>query len=476
MIRAAPPVLARAGWIGLPLLAAALVVADPPLSDWLRLPDPVRALPWRLTPLLLALGLALTLAWRLARRAGFATSFTVLILAASQLNGLGAGPLDIFDFTLLGMGAVWAGAIAPDAGRDLRLTPLFFAAGALFILAFAHLPVARPVPWFVGQFSMFRVVLLVVILADLLRDEAALERAFTVLVLVATASAVIGLVQFGLAYFGIFYFTLIDPPITAFKPTPLGFVMRASGLCITAQHYSSFMVCALPFALWRWARAWRWRDLAAVVLIGLGLGVSLNFGGIFAGALVVALFPFLRWPRLSIHLALAGLALVAVAYFTGVLQIVYDLSFGDAGIAKGVDQRKTLFQLGLEQVGRSPLVGTGLRGFGESNGNFWHRPVHNLFGQAATELGLLAPLIFIGIWVRLTLDLAMRMLHPPAGGGPWPKLMLVTLLSLLMLAQSEPNLEQSNLWIMLTLAQAAVLARPGGGAALRRSPPAPRRP
>jgi hypothetical protein len=198
------------------------------------------------------------------------------------------------------------------------------------------------------------------------------------------------------------------------------------------------------------SQTWRARDVAAIGIILAGIAVSLNFGAMFAALLVMGMMPFLRWPHLGIHLGLALVGLLSVAYFVGGMDVIYDLTFGDAGIAKGVDQRKTLFILGLEQFGRNPLIGTGLHGFGAVDGNFWDRPVHNLFGQAAVELGLGGLLIVLAIFFTLALDLARLALT-------MSRVSLLMLAAAIMLGQSEPNLDQSNLWIVLALAQATVL-------------------
>lgn len=467
--RASVPVkLARgAGWLLLPLGAALLVVLDPflsrlfPTDAWLELG--LAQAPIRFTPMTVVI---VACALQVIRVAGQAASFAalalILLLVASQLNGLGAGPLDIFDLTLFGLFLAWLARMGTDATRTVPLSPLLFYAMALVLLAIAHLPVLNPVNWFVGMIGIVRVAILVFLIVDLCRDRSTLDLALKALVGVATASAIIGIAQFTLAYFGLFYFTLIEPPVSAFKPTPLGFVMRASGLCITAQHFSSFLVYALPVALWSATTTPSWSRIGFCVVILAGIGVSLNFGGIFTALLELSLFPFLRWPSRAIHYGLALLTLVSLAYFTGLLQIVYDLSFGDAGVAKGVDQRKTLFILGIEQVAESPLVGTGLRGFGDVDGNFWGRPVHNLFGQAASELGLLAPLIMGAVFVHLSLGLGRLLAESPfhrAAG-----ILLLMMGAALLLAQSEPNLDQSNLWLVLSLAQVVVLiARRGGG-------------
>jgi len=463
MIRAAWPLI----WLILPALVAGLVVVD----AWMIRDAPaglarllhLRELPYA-TPLIVALAImGVTVALRLAQMAGgFATGFMALVLMALQVNGIGAGPLDIFDVALFGGLAAWIARCALDEMRPVRLSLLFWLATGLVVLTVAHLPVMAAVPWFIGLFGIIRAVVIALLIVDLCRDLRMIDVALRIFVVVAVVSAALGVVQFALAYMQIFVFTLIDPPLSAFKPTPIGFVMRASGLCITAQHFSSFLVYALPVALWRLSEMWRLRDAAGVVVILAGIAVSLNFGAMFAALLVMGLMPFLRWPRLAIHLGLGLLGAVSLAYFAGLLDLIYDLSFGDAGIAKGVDQRKTLFTLGLEQFGRSPLVGTGVRGFGDVDGNFWDRPVHNLFGQAAVELGLGGVLIMLGIFFALTLDLARL-------GGKHAYIALLMLEAALQLGLSEPNLDQSNLWIVLALAQAVIVILRAGD--VKESPP-----
>ena len=441
------------------LAGAALVVFDPYLTAGFAPVSSIGPLTWpyKIVGLVLGLSMLLMAAFYLLQKAGdFTTLFLVLIFSSSQLNGIGFGPLDIFDIALLGLFMVWAARVAPVETRVLILSPLFFAASALVVLTIAHLPVMSAVPWFIGLFGIVRVALIALLLVDLCRTHQALELVARVFVIIATLSALIGITQFLLAYFNIFVFSFIEPILSAYKPTPLGFVMRASALCSTAQHYSSFMVYALPFALLQASNTRRMRDILVVAIILAGLFVSLNFGGVFAGALVVLLFPFARWPRFGIHLVMAGLAVFAAAYFSGLLDLVYDLTFGDSGIAKGIDQRKTLFKLGLAQVDRSPFIGTGVRGFGDVDGNFWDRPVHNLFGQAATELGLFGALLFIGIFTVLAIDLG-RVIRTTSQVTFFPQMMLIVLASALLLGMTEPNLEQSNLWLMLALCQAVIL-------------------
>lgn len=455
------PALRLAGGMGLAALAAALVVADPLLSP--LLPEGIwhltglTASPIRLTPLLVLASLAVALALPYLRGlTDFSIAATGLLFVASQMNGFGAGPFDLFDLALGGVFLTWIARRMLDETRPLAFPPLTALSGLLLILAIAHLAVESPARWFIGTFGIARAVLVAFLVLDLLRDAAALSTALEMLRRVALISAGIGIVQFVLAWLGLFVLTLIEPPISAFKPTPIGFVMRASGLCITAQHYSSFLVYALPFALWRLTEGWRLRDVLSVLVLLTGILVSWNFGAMIAAMLVAGLLPFLRWPSHALHLGLGIVALFAAAWFTGLAQLAYDLSFGDAGVAKGVSQRHTLFELGLDKIARNPWVGTGPQAFAYGDGNFWGRPVHNAFGQAATELGVFGAILLAMVFLHVLAGLAARALSR----GPLRGLAAVAflmVLAALQLAQSEPNLDHTNTWMMLGIGQALLL-------------------
>lgn len=451
-------------WAMLVLLAAALVVADPmlarllPVSLWEKI-GLARA-PIRVVPLIAAVGAAAWGLWWLTRQArDFTTGAIATLLIFSQLNGIGFGPLDLFDVALFGTAALWIVRLGLDERRVVHLSPLFFMAGGLVVLTLAHFTVAVGGPVLGGLVGIIRVALISFLVVDLCRTPRYVEFALKALVAVATASAIFGIVQFALAFTEIYRFTLIDPPSTAFKPTPIGFVMRSSALCTTAQHFSSFLVYALPAALWQMTERPRWRDLLVVLTILAGIGASLNFGALFGAMLVLVIFPILRWPRLIIHFTVATLAVLSLFWYIGVLHWIYDVSFGDAGIAKGLSQRKTLFELGLREIGQNPLVGTGFGNFTTVSGNFWHRPVHNIFGQAASELGIFGALILICAFFYLTLGL-LPMLSYRSRHLKHAALAFIMVITALLIGQTEPNVDQSNFWMVMSLAQAVVLFAP----------------
>lgn len=452
--------------------AALLVLAEPALQGlvphryWrmLRLED----LPLRATPLILVLSaVAAALALGFARaRPSMESCFLVAALAAAQLNGFRLGPLDTFDAVIFGFFALWLALRALDPDHAVALPPVVLFGLGFLILQLAHLvEQSSPVAWAKGLFGMARGVLVALLVVNLCRDARMLRFFQQVFIAVATLSALVAIAFFLLSLFAGIHFTLIQPAHEAFKPTPIGFVMRASGFCITAQHLSGFLVFATPFALWRLTETWRLRDALLLAILWTGILFSWNFGAIFAAAVIGLAFPFLRWPQLSIHFVVAGVTLAVALYFSGYLQVLWDLSFGDHGVTKGVDQRMTLFRLGLEQIDRNPWVGTGLQGFATIHGNFWHRPVHNLLGQAAAELGVIGALLFLAMLLTLITQAVLLAAGPSEPAQGLVRRVLLMLIGLLVLMQSEPMLDHANTWLMLGFAQAAV-----SFAALRREP------
>lgn len=447
-------------WILLGPFAASLVLLDPVL--WKLLPSDLVPIPWlaespfQALPVFLLLAFVATSLARWSRLApDFAALSITLLLATSQLNGFGLGPLDSFDVVLGLVLLAWIARVGVAPERPIRLSFLFFATGALLVLTVAHMPVMSPVRWLVGLIGVIRIILISILVVDLLRDRDTLKRCLNALVLVAAASALIGILQFALAFSGVVYLTLIDPPASAFKPTPVGYVMRASAFCGTAQHFSSFLLYALPAALWRFSRGWSPLDALICVILFAGIVVAFNFAAIFGSMLVMAVFPLLRWPNAAIHILLAGLGLLMLSHFAGLLELIYSLSFGDAGISKGVDQRKTLFDLGLDHVWNSPWVGAGVDGFGSVDGNFWDRPVHNIFGQVASELGVLGLVLMIVILFVISLELVVQVVRS-GPDRPMVAIALMMVVSGIVVSQAEPNLQQSNFWLVLAISQAIV--------------------
>ena len=90
--------------------------------------------------------------------------------------------------------------------------------------------------------------------------------------------------------------------------------------------------------------------------------------------------------------------------------------------------------------------------------------MHNAFGQAATELGVAGAILLGLAFLHVLAGLAPRAISR----GPLHGLAAVSflmVLAALQLAQSEPNLDHTNTWMVLGMGQALLMV-------VRRSAPA----
>jgi hypothetical protein len=200
--------------------------------------------------------------------------------------------------------------------------------------------------------------------------------------------------------------------------------------------------------------------VAGLLLVLLGILLSWNFGAILVAAAIVGLFPLFRWPQLSIQILVAYLLAVGGAYFSGIMELAYKLTFGDSGVARGVSQRKTLMELGFTKLYRDPWVGEGVFGMSDFSGNFWGRPVHNAYLQTMTEVGMVGGWVLIGMFLVIATQLFLAGARADDSATRL-RACLMAVLALMTLMMSEPMMDNSNTWLMLGLAQSALLVSLG---------------
>jgi O-antigen ligase len=322
------------------------------------------------------------------------------------------------------------------------------------------------VTYVISSIVLAKVMLLTFLLVQLLDSEARVRFAVRSLVAVAVASSLVGIVQVTVYYAtGVPYTLYVQwSPGEAFKFTPLGRLLRASALNPNAQMLATIEMLALPFLLFRVTqpgleRGQRLLLLAALGVLGLGHLLTWNYVAFAGTALVLLGFPFLRWPHLTIHLLLALLLAGSLLYYAGVVDWLYSVSAGDQSIARGLSQRFTLIKLGLAKLGRDPWFGEG-RGFVRYSGNYWHRPVHNAYVQAAAELGIVGGLIFSAMLATLLAQLAHLARSAARFSREILRPALLAFGGLLVNMLGEPMLDAANTWLTLGLVQAMVLVAP----------------
>lgn len=450
---------------------AGLVLLDPYISR--ILPNGVwRFLylensPYQFLPLAVVAAIALGIIGIQMGRTGSLTAVgIVLMMIASQTNGFRFTVLDPLDVTILIGFVVWLASRIGGAQTSITIGVVAAAAAALMLLNLPNILHEKAGTYLRGNFSLFRCVLIAMLVPNLIRSSRGFDFAVNAFMSVAVASAIVGIAQFIASYLFGFYFTLIDPPETAFKPTPIGMVMRSSSLCITAQHYSAFLMLATPFMLFAFTRpnvktSFRFGMAVAIVIVQLGLLASWNFGAIMVDAVAVVFLPFFRWPRLSIQFFVTYLLAAGTAYFSGLIELIYNLTFGDTGVAKGVSQRMTLIELGITKLYRDPWVGTGAYGMADFSGNFWGRPVHDAYIQTMSEIGMVGGWVFIAMFIIVVTQLLLAGIRATPDGEGRLRPCLIAVLSLMALMLSEPDMDNSNTWLILGLTETAILVGQG---------------
>ncbi|MDO8706339.1 MAG: O-antigen ligase family protein [Sulfuricaulis sp.] len=465
--------LPRSAWrrLAMPLILAAvtaLVCLDPYLSpvvprrwwDKIWLAD----FPFRLTAVVLIAALATRAALWANRRAGYYTVLFIFVLIGSaQISGFKLGfidPLDVFTFMAFG---IWLSEQFLRPKTPVVVPGILYFAALLFIIDIPLFVHQGPVRFVIGFLGLLKVVLLTFVIVNIIRSEQSVRLAVRVFIGVAVVSALIGITQSMLYHFAGIKFSLIDEfgnSETYLKATFLGVMLRASGLNATVQHLSGFLVLALPFLMFRvLAAGGRERLkylLGCAILLG-GIVLSWNYTAFAATFVVLALSPFVIWPQRALHIILAMLVVALVLYYTGVFDWVYRVYLSDSGAFKGFGQRFTLMKFGFEKLARDPWLGEGLRGFAGFSGNYWHRPVHNAYMQAATEIGLLGALVFVGMLLTMLTQLLLQVRRATPEAQQLLKPALLGMIGLMSLMLGEPMLDHSNTWLYLGLAQSVVL-------------------
>lgn len=456
-------------WVALSALAcAALVSIDPYVSPALPFPLFNQVLPEKFPyKLTIFLASGLLLGWLVQKIVGLAANTTYLLIALifafAQMGGLKAGPLDGLDVvTLIGFLLILTDRLL-NPHKPLFSAGLFFFAGALLLLDMVNFIDHLSASHIIAVSSFLRAILLAWLLVNLITDAASARFAVNMFIAVAIISALIGISQ-GLLFllFGI-DFSFIDQfgaSDTQYKPTPFGMLPRASALNGSAQHLSSFLLIALPFLLFRWHESTgktKQRMTVAIAVVLGGVLSTWNYGGFFAVLVVLLLYPFFQWPRYSIHILCGMLSLLIFCYFTGVLDWLYSVSFGNAGVSKGVSQRHTLLSLGLEKLVKDPWFGVGLHGFTDTPGNYWRRPVHNAYIQAATEIGIVGALVFLTMLMTMVTQAILSSIHFGRAWSHLARASALSILGLMWLMLTEPMVDHSNTWLILGLTQALLL-------------------
>jgi len=467
----------------------ALAAAGPWLDWSLGLQRPSAAFPYLLsTGLVCVAGAGV---WLLARRpwrrlvgnADYLMLF-LLILAPQISMGARTDPSDLVLLVVLGVFAI---RLALDPEFEILLPNRL-----LMLVFFAALVASVMVGGFGSLFSLLaivKVVLTYYLVANLIRTRRHAFYAMWFLVVITSASALIGIVQ-EIAFLATGAELVGFIPEVhrkyMYNPTFLGVMLRVPALTGWYIVLANLLVVAILFLanLLMYGvidrpreRRWAWWLLG---LMSVGLFLTFSRSAELALFLGLALSIVVRWRHHLLQMGAAASFLAVVAFASGVVDkaldsIEEDLTYkGDLGV------RIELLERGAKGfVYRHPWLGAGIGNAPEYTQNIDRWPVHNVFVLIADEVGIFGLLAFLGViattvfkllgyWIRATSERDRGIIMA----------VLIALIALLINLQFHPSYKDFFIFLLFGLfegvsrafgTQRPLLRRqgsPGGGTAI----------
>ena len=389
-----------------------LVSVDALVLHWIpdELLDVQRQIPFALT-FLLVVAIAVASAFANFRRRLFARRFDVTlvgIMVAVSVSGIG-GTLETTDVALPLALLLWLFAAIVEQ-RPIRvplpalILALLFAIGCVgSIVNLGSMAISSLV-------SPAKMLLLAFLVADLIDGQHRCRLAIRWFVLLAVILAAVALFTGILDTAAGVSMTAWDDAKFQAKETPFGKLMRATAFLPTAQVLAHFLILGvallLPFPV---RPIWK---VLGVLLLSVGILWTFSSGAYLLLALTLLAWLFLRRPERSIHYAVILIGLVVLGYMVGVSDWLWNNGLSDLGSDPAQD-RVVQMRNSVSAIAQHPVLGAGVSAWIRSPGGSVH--VHNSFLEAASEVGIPATLVLIGMLLSLVIAAAILITRLPDG-------------------------------------------------------------
>lgn len=430
-----------------------------PLSFWAQ--ARMTWFPYKMTVLVLLLAIAAACVHYFARKApDIHVLLIVATLIALQTNGIKLGALNLI--TLLPFLVILfllAESLRNPAFQIALPGVMFF--GLLLLLLdipFLAAPHIYGPPRFIINFiSILKAVLVAFTLVNLLRTERHLAIAIRAFMVVAFVSASIGVAQVIVHRFT--GATLSFAPEQAtWKP---GTPVRATGLTTWPSWVSDFLVLALPFLLFRLfnARSFRWRAayLFATIVLLAAIYFTATYAAFFAAGVIFVMFPFLYWPRRSVHFLVTLILAAGLFQVAGGFKWAYERGLTRVMQSTGVVERTVYLQSTVNQIARDPWIGAGIYAEEEFSENFYRKRVHNTGLQAWAYLGLPGLLVFLAMMLTMLTQLWLMACASRGQDRQMFQALGLGVIASIVEMFAEPNLTTAITWFHLGLCQGALI-------------------
>lgn len=377
-------------------------------------------------------------------------------MVSSHLVALGVGPVNPLSVSVLLILALWVYEQLSSPQRTMRftafntLTILFFV--AMLISTLNH----HPADVFEGIIKTLPKLLLAWLLVDIIDEKYKARLAIKAVLWAAVLAALAGIAQVGVYYFFQLEYTLANENFK-YVMTPIGPLLRASGLSLTANQFAPPIavagVMALYLGICRVTVMNRLILFPIALLCFAAVGLSIVRGTWIATLFAILCISFIAKPRWSFHWFSLAILVVAIAILTGFLSWAIKSVVGIS--ESGVGERIILLTTGIDAMLNNPLTGLGIYNFGSVSPSLERYPVHNAMIQVGSELGITGFLVFLGMLVYLPVRIVRAKLkaHDRTDVNLLSAL-LVGYIALFVAIQAEPMAYSQFVWIYFALAEA----------------------
>ena len=447
------------------LLVALVVCLDPIVATygWRALPHYALSLAAGALGLGLAVLANRTLTWWPARGVGV----LAVLFTAGQFGGLALGPLDTTEIATFGIAALWLAQSAVEVRRPIQFSPLYPFNLALMFLAVLAL-INRP--GLNSYVSLGEKFLLFFLVVDNLRQRSGINALARIIVITASASALVAVAQFLLFLMFDYQLTIgtpTDNPETFLKPTPFGLMARPTAFFPNPAGLNDYLLFAAGLCLFgaleRGRGLARSHWLALLVLMTVAIVLTWSTMATLALLVMFGLCYYVHRPSYAIHYTAALFLAGIVAYASGLVAFLYELLQSFGGPAAEV--RLSLLKLAMESLRDHPLIGLGIQNFASVSQNYfpegpyiYNYPVHNAFVQMATELGIFGGLLYASIVVLVFARLAAATRTCEAQHRWIVKGMLLGWCGIIFHMMTEPMAYQATTWLVIGAIEAVLVA------------------
>ena len=374
-----------------------------------------------------------------------------MIIVACGMTGLNIGPLEPTDFAFLAILLFWMISTFVEHRPVVTPVPVLVLLAAIMMFGFTSI-VNGLFMTILKQHTLISKIVLVFLLTNIVTTPALHRLGLRIVVVVAVASAIVAVGTELLYILTEVTLTFDDTRDYWLKDTPFGPLMRATSFTSTPQGLGHLLILGAALVLCMPLRYWT--RMLLLSILAAGVACTLSSGAFLTLSVILVFSLFVINPHRSLLYGTCLVGAVLVAHAFGLIEWGYVHVFKPIGHASAMD-RIEFIRLGLQAIERHPILGMGLSG----TYRILPLPIHNVYMQAAAEIGAIGAVMVVA-WLAYLLLSAWCLIKraPDEHTKRWHKGMFLGLIGMVVHFTAEPFLTHVTSWLFMALAASAAVA------------------